>query len=112
MSYLPFEIRRIIDGKRYATEKANEIGYHSENFPGNFRFVEEGLFQTPRSKLYFLAGRGGPSTKYAESLGDGQGYSGGSAIFPLSENEAFKWAQQYLDTDEVEELFGDHIQDA
>lgn len=112
MPYLPFNLCQIIDGKRFDTEKAHEVGYHSESHINDFRFVEEALFQTPKSKRFFLAGRGGASTRYAEDLGPGEGRCGGRGIFPLSNDEALAWAQQNLDTDEVEDIFGDMIEDA
>lgn len=112
MSYLPFELCRIVDGKRFDTESASQIGYNWEGPASDFCFVEEALFQTPRSKRYFLAGQGGAATRYAEHLGHGQGRCAGSGIFPLSAAEAFAWAQAHLDTWEIEEHFEDMIEDA
>jgi hypothetical protein len=43
---------------------------------------------TPRSRKYFLAGRGGWMTRWAEIQ---------SGIVPLSHDDARQWARQYLD---------------
>ena len=43
-------------------------------------------------------------SNYAESYGNER--YGGEKIIPLSENEAKKWAENHLDGDEYEKIFG------
>ena len=44
-------------------------------------------------------------TKYAERVGDG--YSGGTEIIPVSEEEARDWAERHLSADKYEDIFGE-----
>lgn len=50
-------------------------------------------------------------SRYARSLGQNS-TGGGSAIHPMEEQEALAWAEQYLDSDEIEEHFGHLIEEA
>ena len=104
-------MKQVIDGKVYNTETAEIIGSYSNNLSySDFRNFEETLHVTKKGN-YFLAGRGGPMTQYAESVGDGVG--SGSSIEPLSKEAALKWAEQYCGDDEdVMEHFKDVIEEA
>jgi len=103
-------MKQVIDGKLYNTETAIEIGsYWNGLSTRDFRRVSEELYRT-KSGNYFLAGTGGPLTPYAES--NGESTWGSSRIIPLSKEEAFEWAQQYLSTDEVLKEFPDMIEEA
>ena len=97
-------MKKIIDGKRYDTDKAKEIGSDSYSNRGDFSFWEETLYQK-RTGEFFLYGTGGPASKYAESIGQNQ-WSGGSKLIPLSFEAAKEWAEKHLDADEYEAIFG------
>jgi hypothetical protein len=77
-------MKAIINGKRFETDKATLIG-ESESGSGqnDFSFWRASLYKTPRSGAYYLAGYGGPMTRWAVSIGN-NGRSGGSGIVPLS----------------------------
>lgn len=110
-------MKAIINGKRYDTEKAILIGETNNIGPNvsrnDFRFWEAGLYVTPRSGAYFLAGRGGPMSRFAVSQGNAS-WSGGSGIHPMTKAEAFEWAQHELahKPEVIEKHFGDMIADA
>jgi hypothetical protein len=104
-------MKKIINGKRYDTEKAICIGGYQYSIGGNFNYISEYLYITPRSKSYFLAGEGGAMTKYAKRASDNS-YCGGEKIIPLTENDAFVWAQEYLQSEEIEKHFSHMIEDA
>lgn len=105
-------MKAIIDGKRYDTGKATELGsYTNMNDTGDFGYYYEKLYKTPRSGAYFLAGAGNARSRYATDLGGGS-WGGGDRITPLTDDEAFAWAQEHLRPDQVEDLFGDRIEDA
>ena len=53
---------------------------------------------------FFLYGEGGAMTQYAES--DGDAYCGGAEIIPLTEKKAKEWAENHLDADDYESIFG------
>ena len=102
-------MKRIIDGHRYDTNSAKEIAFNTEGNRGDFQFTKETLYRT-KSGRYFIFGVGGPDTKYAEEIGQNQ-WSGGSKIIPVDDDAAQKFAEEHLDADEVEELFGEHNAD-
>ena len=107
-------MKAIINGKRYDTDKAiliGESGNSNECSRGDFRWWEAGLYKTPRSGTYFLAGRGGAMSRFSQPYGQ-NGSQGGSGIIPLDPEEAFAWAQQELPMSVVEEHFADRIEDA
>ena len=105
-------MRAIINGTRYDTDKATAIGSSAScEGRGDFRHWEATLYKTPRSGRYFLAGEGGPMSRFAVSQGIGS-WSGGDGIHPMTEAEAFEWAQAELTTDEVEAAFAHLIEDA
>jgi hypothetical protein len=104
-------MKAIINGFRYDTEKAIEVGSYDYGNAGDFEEWSATLYKTPRAGRYFLAGRGGPMTMY-RSTSDGRNFGWGSAITPMTEEEAFDWAQEYLSPEEIETHFADMIEDA
>jgi len=108
-------MKKIINGVRYDTEVATLIGEydnigHGVDSTTAFAYWEAGLYIPPRSKRYFLAGEGGPMSRFARPAGRNS-RTGGSGIIPMSEEDAFGWAQECLSTDEVEAHFGHLISD-
>ena len=103
-------MKQIIDGKRYDTETATEIGCDSFGNTGDFSHWEEALYHT-KSCQFFLAGTGGGNTQYAHQVSSNS-RAGGSRITVLSPPEAFAWAESHLTTEEIEGAFGDVIEDA
>jgi hypothetical protein len=105
-------MKKIINGTRYDTEKAVKVGNASSSCGrSDFRWWDETLYQTPRSKAFFLAGEGGPMTQWAEPCGNNARCEG-SGIKPLTDNQALEWAEQNLDSETIEQFFADMIQDA
>lgn len=103
-------MKRIIDGKRYNTETAEEIAsYETDLGRGNFRHYTESICKT-KSGNWFLAGEGGPMTKYSQPCGDMTG--GGEDIIPLSSDEAQRWLESHNETAALEAHFSDKIKDA
>ena len=106
-------MKAIINGKRFNTEKATLIGETSNNSTTSrtdFSYWEAGLYVTPRSGAYFLAGMGGPMTRWAKRFSDGWG--AGEGIFPLTAAEALAWAESELSFDVVEAKFSHMIEEA
>lgn len=105
-------MKKIIDGTRYDTEKAQLVGEAAAGVSRrDYSFWSAGLYKTPRSGRFFLAGSGGPMTRFAYSP-DGNSMSGGEKLIPMTKNEALEWAEQYLSTEIVEHYFSDMIEDA
>lgn len=104
-------MKAIINGKRYDTEKAILIGTAGYGNRGDWQRWSAGLYKTPRSGAFFLAGSGGPMSRFSRKV-DQSTWSGGEGIEPLSMEEALEWAEKYLTTDEVEKGFAASIEDA
>ena len=99
-------MKKIINGKKYNTETAKEIGCWSNNYYCNdFNYCKETLYRKQTGE-YFLYGHGGAMSKYSQSCGQNT-WSGGSEIIPMTETEAREWAEEHLDCDEYEEIFGE-----
>lgn len=109
-------MRKIINGKRFDTEKAIKIGSYDNIGRGadswsDFKAWEATLYRTPRSGQYFLSGSGGPMTRFSQSAGQNS-WTGGEELIPLTKESALEWAEQFLAPEVVEQEFGDLIEDA
>lgn len=98
-------MKRIIDGKTYSTETAQKLGeWWNGLSDSDFRHISESLYRTKNGR-YFLAGEGGPMTRYSHPVGDMTG--GGEGIIPLSESEAREWMERHGDFPEYVAAFGE-----
>ena len=104
-------MKAIINGIRYDTEKARLIGEVWYGALEDFSHWEAGLYVTPRGRRYFLAGSGGPMTRWARPAVSG-GLIAGEGIIPLTREEALEWAEKNLSAAEIEAEFGDMLEDA
>lgn len=97
-------MNRIINGKKYDTETAIEVASDSAYSSGDFYWYEESLYKKKTGE-FFLAGKGGPLSKYA--IHNKDGYFSGSKITPLSEEEARAWGEENMSVSYFEEIFGE-----
>jgi len=96
-------MRRIINGIAYDTEKAAELVSVAASIDkGDHAYWEETLYRTPKNS-YFLAGRGGPKTTWAERFGNTR--SAGSGLRALTELEAREWVERWAN-EKYEAIFG------
>ena len=66
-------MKQVIEGKRYDTETATKIGEGGgKAYPGDFHYYSEALYVTKKGS-YFLAGEGGPLSRYGRPA-----YGGGT----------------------------------
>lgn len=85
-------MKRVINGLTYDTQTATEICELPCRYYGNdFKAHDTKLYRTAKGR-YFLAGRGGPMSMWAQPEGD-NGYGGGSGIRPLDVDEAREYAE-------------------
>lgn len=97
-------MEKIINGKRYNTDTANEVGYFSNGFiRTDFDFYEETLYKKKNGE-FFLETYGGARTKNAEYRGYNT-WSGGTRIIPLTDKEAQAWAEKHLSTEDYLKIF-------
>ena len=102
-------MKKIIDGKRYDTETAKLIGEDSYSNPSDFNYWCETLYQKKTGE-FFLHGKGGARTKYAQAI-DSNSWCSGERIMPLSYDKAREWVEKHLDADTYEEVFGPVAED-
>lgn len=95
---------KVINGKRYNTDTAQLMGEHSYGYPGDFDHIYEALYRKQTGE-FFLYGEGGARTCYAVAV-EQNSWSGGERITPLSYAEAQKWAEEHLDGEEYDKIFG------
>ncbi|MGM9563544.1 MAG: hypothetical protein ACI3VQ_05650 [Faecousia sp.] len=95
---------QIINGKKYSTETAEEIG-EWESYPySEYSTVEYSheILYLKKTGEYFLWGEGGALTRYADEY---ENFS--SRIIPISEEQARKWVLKKLPGERYIELYGD-----
>lgn len=97
-------MKKIINGKRYDTNTATLIGSTGYGYPSDLEYWTEELY-LKKTGEFFLYGEGGPMSKYSRKIGENE-WSGGEEIRPLTLKEAQEWAENYLDADECEQVFG------
>jgi len=98
----------VIEGLRYDTETAELVASHSYGYTTDHGYADEDLYRTQNGR-WFLAGKGGPASRYAESV-DGNGRIGGSGIVPITELEAREHLETWEPDSEAFKYFD--IQDA
>ena len=98
-------MNKVIKGKRYDTNTAEELGIYQHLYPRDFNYMRETLYRK-RTGEFFLFGEGGAASKYRERTTDGM-WCGGEKIMPLTLKEAQEWSENHLDGDEYEKIFGD-----
>lgn len=98
-------MKKIINNKLYNTDTAEEVGsWGNGRYDRDFSRCSETLYRK-RTGEFFLYGEGGPMSKYAESCGNNS-WSGSEKIIPLTYEAARSWAEEHLDADDYESLFG------
>lgn len=87
-------MKKVINGKLYNTDTANEIGYiYDTSGCGNW---DEYLFQKKTGEFFLKH----------------WSYRSGEYIEPISFREAQKWVEDHMDADSYSKIFGDPDEDA
>lgn len=103
MKLVEKDLQKVIGGKRYNTSTAKYITSYSNGLGyADFKNFSEDLYQK-RTGEFFLAGFGGPASKYKRPY-PGGGSQGGFGIIPLSYKEAQEWVENYAN-EYYEQLF-------
>lgn len=103
-------MKKIINGKRYDTDTATKLGVYWNGCATNdFNYIKEALYQK-RTGEFFLYGCGGARTKYSRAVGNNC-WSGSETLIPLTLEAAQEWAEEHLETDDYEKIFGEVAED-
>jgi len=96
-------MKQSINGFRYDTEKAIRVFDYSFGNAGDFRRQDFSVYRSQRGH-WFIAGSGGPLTRFARPAGDNS-WRGGSRIIPLSPEDVLDLAEQVQDDVDVDQVF-------
>ena len=100
----------IINGKRYNTETATEVASYSQGYASDFGHFQETLYKTTKG-AWFMYGEGGAMSRYSESYGQGE-RGPGSRVVVMTPDEVRSWLESHDEVDNLEEYFGDSLEDA
>ena len=104
-------MRKIIKGKRYDTDTAEQIAYWQNSCSySDCHWIEEELHRTKNGN-WFLHGTGGAMSCYSHQV-DRNTSRSGAALVPLDADAAKAWLELHDCMDELEEHFSDSIEDA
>ena len=104
-------MKKVIEGKRYDTETAEQVAAASYSNYGDLAYWAEGLYRTQKSN-WFLVGEGSAMSKFARAVGQNE-VGGGSAIIPLTRGKALSWLEAHAPASEAyEEYFANVVEDA
>lgn len=103
-------MKQTIDRKTYDTDTATRLAEWSTSLAVNdFRHHIETLYRTAKGN-YFLHAVGGPMSPYAEHAGNES--RSGSAIRPLTPEEALAWCEKREMQDVIDQHFADQVEEA
>lgn len=98
--------KHVINGKIFDTEKATVVAHYSYSHPGDFHYVSETLYKSPKG-TFFIVGEGGPMTTYARKV-DTNTWSGGEGTRVLTKREALQWCEEHgVDAETILREFAD-----
>ena len=102
-------MKKIINNKLYDTATAKKLAEWDENGTDPLNYIAEALYRKKTGE-FFVFGDGGANTKYAR-IGRLKNFEPGSAILPMSLEQAKGWALDRLPKNEYDDIFGDMIDD-
>jgi hypothetical protein len=104
-------MRNIINRKVYDTETAEWI-YDTSNGNGvnDFGFERSALYRTKRG-VWFLAGNGGPSSRFSRTLSDRSRIEGSGCI-PLTPADAVAELERHNATEEIDRHLSTLVEEA
>lgn len=99
-------MKKIIENQKYDTETAVKVGSRDNGLSRrDINCIQEDLYRKKTGE-FFLCAFGGANTRYAISEGNNW-WHGGTHIIPMAPEEAREWAEEHLNADDYEALFGE-----
>ena len=86
-------MRRVVKGRVIDTERMTKLAEVKFGNLTDYNYVRESLFYDPDSKSFYLYGRGGAASRYAEPVGINQ-WSEGEKLLRLTKGLALLWLEE------------------
>lgn len=97
---------KVINGKKYNSDTAKLLGtWCAECGSTDFDYFTESLYRS-KSGNFFIYGSGNENSPYRQQI-EYNTWTGGESIIPISFKQAQKWAEDHLDGEDYEAIFGD-----
>ncbi len=103
-------MEKVIDGKIYNTETAEEVGSKEFSNGGDFEHYFESVSRTKKGN-WFVYKTGGAMSRMAVSCGNNN-TCGSSEIYAISENEAFEKLEKMNAINGIKKYFSKKLQEA
>ena len=101
-------MKRVIAGKIYDTAESELLHWwDNDRDDSDWKALDEDLYRA-KDGSYFVVGSGGPATRYRRRAG-GNGWTGGSGIRVLTEDEAMAWLEAHDGTEALLVHFGERL---
>lgn len=97
-------MKKYFNSKVYDTDTAKLLAEYEHSYKSQFDWYKEQLYRK-RTGEFFLYGEGHAASPYCTYSTDG-GRDPGEKICPLTYEEARKWAEQKLEADDYDKIFG------
>lgn len=102
-------MKQIVNGRMYNTETATLVTTLDADSRSDFGWERTSLYRTPKGN-YFLAGEGGPTSRWRCKTSGGGAWKGGEGLRPLDPAQALAFAEAaYADAETIAQYFGDQI---
>ena len=89
-------MKKMINGKKYDTDTADEICHYGYSYTGGFDYYEDTLYRKKNGE-FFIHSVGGARCNT---------WSGREEIYPIVNEEAMEIVESHCDVDKYEEIFG------
>ena len=98
-------MKKVVKGRVVDTEKMAKLAEVRFGNVTDYNYVWETLYFDPESKSFYLYGRGGAASRYAEPVGINQ-WSEGEKLLRLTKGLALQWLEenQISITDEMQTI--------
>jgi|SRR5215472_2324909 len=98
-------MKRIIDGKRYDTDTAEHVAEVGNDYNrSDFRWEVSNVYTTKRA-AWFIAGKGGPMSRWARKVEGGGTWTDGEGLEVLTQDEARELLEQHNAIEALEQYF-------
>ena len=98
-------MRRVVKGRVIDTERMTKLAEVKFGNLTDYNYVWEELFYDSQTKSFYLYGRGGAASRYAEAVGVNQ-WSEGEKLMKITKGLVLQWLEEngITVTDEIEKV--------